>query len=80
MASRSLAYPSAVDLPADADTGAAVTHMCRRLCALRAQLSGGGGGEVAGGDDASLLCRINMILTIADAFFPVGLHAAAADT
>ena len=55
--------------------------MCRRLCALRAQLSGGGGGgEVAGGDDASLLCRINMILTIADAFFPVGLHAAAADT
>jgi len=54
--------------------------MCCRLCALRAQLSGGGGGEVAGGDDASLLCRINMILTIADAFFPVGLHAAAADT
>ena len=66
-----------MDLPVDADTGAAVTHMCRRLCALRAKAAGDGGGAREWGP-CEEVCRINTVLTIADAFFPVGLRAGGA--
>ena len=67
----------AVDLPVDADTGASVTHMCRRLCALRAQAAAGGVSDGCEGPSEEV-CRINVVLTVADAFFPVGLRAAEA--
>jgi hypothetical protein len=53
------AFP--VDLPLDADTGAALRVLCRRLCALRAACS-----EAATLTDVS---DVNLLLAVAGEFF-----------
>ena len=61
----------AVDLPLDADMGAAVRQLCRRLCALRAAGSGD-----ASRPEADVLGRLNILLAIAGEFFGAARTAA----
>jgi survival of motor neuron protein-interacting protein 1 len=55
-----------VDTPLDADAGAALRHMCRTLCALRASLNGEH-------SRATQLPQLNLLISLADAFFHCGL-------
>lgn len=56
----------AVDLPLDADTGAALRQLCRRLCALRAACS----------SESETLSGINLLLAVAGEFFGAAKGAA----
>jgi len=52
-------------MPLDADAGAAVRQLCRRLCALRAAC----GGDVSRPEAADALSRLNLLLAAAGEFF-----------
>ena len=61
---------SPVDQPLDADSGAALRHMCRRLCMLRAACGGSGGAAAAGeAAAAEQLPRLNLLLAVAGEYF-----------
>ena len=59
-------------MPLDADTGAAVRQLCRRLCALRA--AGIADATQPGAADA--LARLNLLLAAAGEFFGAARGAA----
>jgi hypothetical protein len=50
----------------DADTGAALRHLCRRLCALRACCGGEGAAQCGA---ATELPRLNLLLAVAGEYF-----------
>jgi hypothetical protein len=54
----------AVDQPLDADMGAALRHLCRRLCALRAAC---GEGDAPGA--AAAATQLNVLLAVAGEYF-----------
>ena len=60
-----------VDQPLDPDSGAALRHMCRRLCTLRAACGPPGGDAAAGGGEtaAEQLPRLNLLLAVAGEYF-----------
>ena len=59
-------------MPLDADTGAAVRQLCRRLCALRAA----GSADATWPDAADALSRLNLLLATAGEFFGAARGAA----
>jgi hypothetical protein len=60
-----------VDQPLDADTGAAVRHLCRRLCALRASSCADANSDAAAAAaaSASALPSLNLLLAVAGEYF-----------